>query len=151
MKSICLTHQFVQLWSFVFLFCLRVWQNGVGPSWTTLYILGACLQMLTYCSKITEERMLALNPKKPPSVHFNQAGRASVFVEPCDASTLLGTVTWLFIPASLHFLLFKCTMADLCTESPHSCLYFTRGISRLAQIVPLTSVCLYTCTQIPAC
>ena len=28
--------------------------------------------MLTYYSKITEERMLSLNPKKPPSVHFNQ-------------------------------------------------------------------------------
>ena len=112
-------NQFVQLWSFVFLFCLRVWQNGLGPSWTTLYILCTCLQLFTYYSKITEERMPALDPNKPPSVHFNQASHSSVFVQTCDARTLLGTVTQLFIPASVHFMLFKCTLADLFIVSPH--------------------------------
>ena len=37
-KSIFSTNPFVQLWSFTFLFCLRVWQNELGPSWTTLYM-----------------------------------------------------------------------------------------------------------------
>ena len=36
-----------------------------------------------------------------------------VFVESCDAHTLLGTVTQLFIPSSVHFLLSKCTLAYL--------------------------------------
>ena len=67
----------------------------------------------TYFSKITEERMPALNPNKQPSVHFKRAGHSSVFDKTCDARMLLGTVTWLFIPASIHFLLFKCTLADL--------------------------------------
>jgi hypothetical protein len=28
----CQQHQFVQHLNFTFLFCLRVWQNGLGPS-----------------------------------------------------------------------------------------------------------------------
>ena len=82
-------------------------------------LLGTLTQLFTYNSKITEERMLALNPNKPPSVNFNQAGHSSVFVETCDARTLLETVTRLFISASVHFLLFKCSLAYLFTVSPH--------------------------------
>ena len=79
----------------------------------------SCLYFkFTYYSKITEEWMPALNPNKQPSVHFNRAGHSSVFVETCDARMLLGTVTRLFIPAFVHFLLFKCTLADLFTVSP---------------------------------
>ena len=37
-------NRFVQHLNFTFLFCLKVWQNGLGPSWTTLYILCTCLQ-----------------------------------------------------------------------------------------------------------
>ena len=63
--------------------------------------------------------MPALNLNKPPSVHSNQAGHSSVFVETCDARTLHGTVTRLFIPASVHFLLFMCTLTYLFTVSDH--------------------------------
>ena len=63
--------------------------------------------------------MPALNPNKQPSVHYNRAGDSIVFVETCDARMLLGTVTRLFIPASVDFLLFKCTLEDLFTVSPH--------------------------------
>ena len=33
---------------------------------------------------------------------FNQVGHSSVFVETCEAHTLLGTVTQLINPASVH-------------------------------------------------
>ena len=36
----------------------------------------------------------------------------SVVVETCEAHTLLGTVIWLFIPASVHL---KCTWPAVCT------------------------------------
>ena len=42
-----------------------------------------------------------------------------VFVESCDARTLLGTVTRLFILASIHFIQSKCSLAYLITVSDH--------------------------------
>ena len=44
-------HQFayhikiIQHLNFTWLFCLRVWQNGLGPSWTTLYSLCTHFQL----------------------------------------------------------------------------------------------------------
>ena len=58
-------------------------------------------------------------PKQTTLCTFLLEQVAGIFVETCNARMLLGTVTRLFIPAYVHFLLFKCTLAYLFTVSPH--------------------------------
>ena len=53
---------------------------------------------------LVREWMPALNPNNNPMYTFTRAGHL-FFVGSCDARTLLGTIIWLFIPASVHFLL----------------------------------------------
>ena len=60
MKSIRLTNKFVQLWSFVFLFCLLSGKMGLDQAeqlYSSLYF------KFTYYSKITEESMTVLNQR----------------------------------------------------------------------------------------
>ena len=55
--SICQPHPLFQRTNFTFnMFCLWVWQNGLGPSWTALYIL--CTQAV--CTPLYNNLALAL-------------------------------------------------------------------------------------------